>query len=377
MHRTTHNQLTFQIFWIVLLSAGGIQLFYFLFFFSGVAFGRTKKLLPVPREPLSVVICARNEAENLKENLPLILGQDYPDFEVIVVNDNSTDDTTGVLHNLSAAHPKLQIRNITQESKGLHGKKFALTVGIKAAQHKTVVLTDADCAPSSRDWLALFQRNFQRKIEVVIGYAPFKKEKGLLNRWVRFDAFWNGLQYLSLAKAGIPYMGVGRNLAYKKELFFSNNVFVKHPNLMSGDDDLFVNHIARRKNVAVEIDAGSFMISPGKSNREDWSFQKQRNLSTERHYKWIHQILLSLFSLSHIMFFLTAIPLALYSPYWLWTIIALGIRFVFLIFIVGFSMRRLRETDLIWLLPIFDLFLTVYYLSFATSLFKRRNNRWK
>src|SRR5690606_33347934 len=111
--------------------------------------------------PVSVVIAARNEAANLEKNLPRILSQDHPDFEVIVANDCSYDRTEEVLKELQQGNPRLRIVSIPENDKYRHGKKFALTMGIKAASHDTLLFTDADCYPLSPNWIRSMQQGYR------------------------------------------------------------------------------------------------------------------------------------------------------------------------------------------------------------------------
>lgn len=201
--------------------------------------------------PVSVIICARNEAENLKNFLPRVLEQDYPKFQVVVVNDCSTDDTEIVLAQMKRQYDHLYFTSIPVDKKFFHGKKLALSIGVKAAQYDHLILTDADCYPASGNWLKNMTTKFSSKKELVIGYGKYEKRKGLLNLFVRYETFWNAVQYVGFVIAGKPFMGVGRNLAYKKSLFQGSNVFRSYLNVASGDDDLFINQMGNRTNTAV------------------------------------------------------------------------------------------------------------------------------
>ena len=195
-----------------------ILLFYYLYFFINLRFNKSKS--PSFNQPISIIICAKNELDNLRKNLPIILAQDYSNFEVIVVNDQSSDESKFFLDELAKQNKHLVIVDIDDFVTHGLGKKFALTLGIKTAKHEYLLLTDADCMPNSKDWVKQISSNFNNA-EIILGYGSYEKKKGLLNKIIRFDAFNLAQQYLSFALAGQTYMGVGRNLAYKKSLFFS------------------------------------------------------------------------------------------------------------------------------------------------------------
>ena len=251
-----------------------IQLFYVLYFFSRLVF--FKKENSSFSEPISIIICAKNEAENLTEFLPKILEQKYSNFEVILVDDQSKDNTEYVLKELKRKHFNLKEVKIEEHVNSRLGKKFALTLGIKAAKHEYLLLTDADCVPASEHWLNEMASNFSAKKQIVLGYGSYKKEKGLLNKMIRFDAFSVALQYFSYALADMAYMGVGRNLAYKKSVFFDNKGFASHIHLLSGDDDLFIQEVANKQNLAIAISSNSHTISEAKQSWKEWIFQRKK-----------------------------------------------------------------------------------------------------
>ncbi len=224
-----------------------VQLYFSLFVHLKLARIKVEEIPEKASEPISVIICARNEAKNLLQNLPLILEQNYPDFEVVVVNDRSWDGTKEVLDDFAKNYNNLKIVTVGEGAKFIAGKKFAATMGIKAAAHNWLVFTDADCYPASNNWLMDMQPPDDDAKEIVLGYSPYLKKDGLLNALIRFETFFTAVNYLSFALKGMPYMGVGRNMAYKKSLFFENKGFAAHMHIPSGDDDLFVNANANKQ----------------------------------------------------------------------------------------------------------------------------------
>lgn len=255
-----------------------IQVFYYSFFFSRVAFYKEKSRPQSQQHPVSVIICVRDEDENIARYLPGVLVQKYPTtHEVIVVNDNSVDDSKYILEELQKTFKLLQIINLKQEAKLISGKKYPLSVGIKEAKHEIVLLTDADCVPASEFWIQKMQDAYVNGTEVVIGYGAYNKRPGLLNKLIRFETFHSALQYLSFAMAGFPYMGVGRNLSYKKDVFLRNKGFSSINHIPGGDDDLFINKVATKKNTKVVIDREAVTLSqPKKPSRN--GFVKKRGI---------------------------------------------------------------------------------------------------
>ena len=251
-----------------------IQIYYYIIYYSRIIFYRSKKNIDDLKEPVSVVICARNEEQNLEKNLPSILTQDYPNYEVIVVNDCSEDESEFVLERFQKKFKHLRTTTIKPDEKFYHSKKLALTIGIKAAKYEHILLTDADCYAESNRWIEKMKSNFSEKTDIILGYGGYKREKKLINNLIRFDTLFIAIQYLTFALAKKPYMGVGRNLAYKKSVFFKNKGFASHNHVASGDDDLFINQVANKKNTKIEISKESITRSIAESTLTEKSYQK-------------------------------------------------------------------------------------------------------
>jgi glycosyltransferase involved in cell wall biosynthesis len=238
-----------------------------------------------------VVVCARDEAHNLVNNLPGVLVQQYSTtHEIVLVNDNSEDETKYLLEEFKKSFKNLNIVALTQEAKMISGKKFPLSIGIKSAKNETLLLTDADCVPASEHWMQLMQDGYDDNIEIVLGYGAYRKKPGILNKLIRFETFQTALQYFSYALAGLPYMGVGRNLSYKKDVFMRNKGFSSINQIPSGDDDLFINQVANKRNTAIVIDKDAHTISEPKTSFQEWMNQKYRHYTTSKYYKNKHAV---------------------------------------------------------------------------------------
>jgi glycosyltransferase involved in cell wall biosynthesis len=361
--------------------ATAIQLFYYLFFYARLSFHRHK---PTENdcEPVSVIICAKNEAEHLEKFLKKVLEQEYPTFEVIVVNDCSSDETEMVLAQMKMRYKNLRYTNITEDKTFKHNKKLAISVGVKAAKYEVLVFTDADCYPESTKWLYNIQQGFGWNKEIVLGYGGFEERAGFLNKLIRFDSIFVAMNYLGFAKAGIPYMGVGRNLAYKKSLFFKNKGFATNYELNSGDDDLFVNETATKNNTKVIVTNESIVRTIPKETFDEYYMQKRRHLTTASRYHRHHQVLLLGELASRFLCYATIIPAVLITPRPLMWYIAgvFGLRMVTHLVIIKLSMIKLKEKNLLLYSPLFDVLLPIIHLMVHISNYtyaQRRKNKWK
>lgn len=356
--------------------ATAIQLFYYIYFFGRLAFFKPKKRRTSQTHPVSVIICAKDEAENLATFLPGALVQKYPTtHEVIVVNDNSTDDSKYVLQEYQRRFRHLQIIELKQAAHFIPGKKFPLSVGIKSAKHEIVLLTDADCIPASDKWIEKMQEQYDDGIDIVLGYSPFQRYKGLLNKLVRWEGFLTAVQYLSYASRGLPYMGVGRNLSYKKSAFFKHKGFSSFNHLPGGDDDLFINKASTKTNVGISIDPRTFAITKPPLTWQQWKKQKERHYSTSRYYKPIHQFLLGLYAFTLFIFY----PLLIVSFFtfdWRIVLAVFAVKLLVQYVIIVRCAQKLNEKDLAPWTVLFDFWMFFYYIIFAGSLFRKPRKSW-
>jgi glycosyltransferase involved in cell wall biosynthesis len=352
------------------------QLLLWLFVFSKLAFfkNNTPKTKQQNPPPVSIVICARNETANLKNNLSIILQQKYPEFEVIIVDDASDDDTQTVLQAYSYQFKNL--RTVKIEHKTLPGKKGALAAGIEAAKYDWLLLTDADCYPLSDEWVSGMMSPIEAETEIVLGYAPYEKGTGFLNTFIRFETVWTAVQYLSFALVGQPYMGVGRNLLYRKKTYEKSGGFVSHQHIASGDDDLLIKKIIFKKNFKIFLSQKAFMYSKPKTQWNAYFTQKKRHLTTATSYKIKHQIMLGAVSMSHFLHFVTAVLLLVLKISTMFVVIGIVVRSVVIWLFYGKILKRLHEESLVWYVPILDACYIIFYLILAPFLTYRTQN-WR
>lgn len=376
------NQITGIAFFLLVGACGLLlvfQLYFLLFVYSRLAlYKQVPKHEKTASLPLSVIICARNEEENLRQNLPKILNQDYPHFEVILVNDFSEDETKWLLKDLCVQYNHLKVVEIAEHVRLKHGKKFAVTLGIKGAQYEHLVFTDADCVPQSDQWLRHMANAFDGGEEIVLGYSPYSKKPGLLNALIRFETFHTAVSYLSYALKGNAYMGVGRNLGYTKSLFFRGKGFAAHMHIPSGDDDLFVNQNATPHNTIICIHPEAQVWSEPKTTFSAYSRQKIRHAGASKAYKSSHRRMLATQLISAFLFYVLAIlTIILFPSYWY---IIVGIYLLRLLaqFIIYFPiMKKLQVKGLIWWLPFLDASYYGYICVNGFFALFRKEVKWK
>jgi len=330
------------------------------------------------KPPVSIIIAAKNEENNLLRFLPQILEQNYPEFEVIVIDDASTDNTAVVFEQFKAKYSNLRTTFIPQGTKNLSSKKLAITLGVKAAKYDILLFTDADCYPESNEWIAQMIQGFKPETEFVLGYGAYLKKDGFLNRLITYDTLFIAMQYMGMAIAQKPYMGVGRNMAYRKETFFNLKGFSSNLNILSGDDDLLVNKGCTKKNTNIEISKKSITWSEPETKFKNWYYQKVRHISSSAKYKKMTKIRLIFEPVTRGLFYLSFIATTILGN----TITLYAAAILFLLRLI-LQMTVINKTSSLYdkrsyflTLPILDIFLPLVNLFIATFENKTKIN-WK
>ncbi len=353
-----------------------IQWIYYYGYFS-VLFSKPKSAKTENKDGVSIIICAKNEAENLKELIPILCAQNHPKFEVIVINDGSWDDSHQLLEAFKKEYPQLKTNYMDPEKKLFSGKKLGLTLGIKAAIYPNILLTDADCRPISENWLSMMTEKLSAKTPMVLGYSPYIRKKGLLNLFIRFETQIAAMQYLSAAVRGRAYMGVGRNLAYTKDAFFEVKGFANHHHIAAGDDDLHVQNMAKMHKAAIVINKEGFAKSFPKANWDEYVKQKRRHLQVGKFYTPSAKMFTGLFVISHLWFSIAWILLLIFQiALWKELLLILFVKWIVNGISFAIGAKRLKDTSTAIFYPILNFLLQIYWLGFGTYVFFTKKREW-
>ena len=323
-------------------------------------------------EPVSVIIAAKNEAANLRGFLPKILEQDYPNFDVIVINDYSNDDTLNVLEELQKQYENLIVLNNHHEA----GKKQALSLGIEQSKYDVLLFIDADCYPISSVWISSMVSEFSSEKSLILAYGAYEKKVGFANAFIRYDTQLIAKQYFAASSIGKSYMGVGRNMAYRKELWRSVEGFESHKDLLSGDDDLFISKAATSRNVGVAICQDSITYSIPSKTVLDYFKQKTRHISTSKQYSVFAKIYSSVEVISRALFYLSLL-FTLCSDFALYVIPIFLMRLLFVYFIERRVLLEQNSKLKFYFFVLFDTFAPMFYLAVVIkNVFNKNNRKW-
>ena len=355
----------------VLFSVGW---FYFFYYFNPIKLTTSEPITAFP--PVSIIISARNSVLKLENNIQHWLTQDYPNFEVVIIDDRSSDETAFFLVKTAEKEPLLKYVLLDPDVIKNGSKKLALTLGIKKAKNNYFLLTDADCIPNSDQWLKHMATGFTNKKDIVLGVSPVNTKKSFLGRLTQYENLLTAMQYLGMSIMGKPYMGVGRNLAYTRGIYDSVGGFSKHHHLPAGDDDLFVQEASNSNNTVVCIQPESYVNTEGPKNWKEYWKQKMRHLWIGKQYRSDVKTSLAWLPISQLLFWTIIIIWFITGSSWLWPIIPIIVKIVpeWVIFVKKGKLLNMPLAGPYYLF--YNVFYSFWYVVISMNAFFKRKIVW-
>lgn len=347
---------------------------------------QSRPALPATPVRLTVVVVAHNHGDVLEENLRLMATQDYPSYEIIVVNDASTDDTADIITRAENRFNNVRHTFTPSTARHVSHSKLSITLGVLAAQSEWIVLTGGDCRPASAQWLASLSGAMTDGTDFVLGYSNFMRIPKLLNSRLRLDRLLRLLRYFHAAQ---PAFGRGKavgahnaNVAFRKSVFLNEKGFYNQLALLGGEDILFVDHTARPGRTAVVCNAEARVEQKMPLIRETRFTQRIVQAEAERHLGLKGKVERTVWALSS-----WSVYTALISMVFLCALFVLNQAFVvavavlvltLVVFFIGNyllnrSARRLGEGSFYLLFPFYNLTKPFYSLFYRIS--ARRHRR--
>ena len=370
----SENLLTFSDLELLLIGITGvlfiIQILYYLITYSRPLRAATAKstervTADKDAQPVSVIVYAHSEPEDLRNNLPILLNQDYPDYEIIVVNDGSDANSEDVLKLFSNEYKNLYYTYVPVDTQYLSHKKLALTMGIKAARHDILLFTEADCRPIGPKWIKAMAGSYNPETDIILGFCAYRHTKGFLHKLIAYDNLTNGLQMISSALSHHPFTGNGRNLSYRKKLFFAHKGYSRSLNLHAGADDLFINEVSNPANTQVQLSSDSIIKMNKVGDFETWREIKTSRAATKRFYKGGSLTFYRMENIGYLFFWIAGIATFIVglSGNWLLSILAgllLFLRFTVKALVYKKSALLLQQKPLTAWLPLLEIAQPVY-----------------
>jgi len=366
--------MNFSVVFYIFVVFTTIQIIYYLIFTS--IFFLKKRTKKQTAFPVSVIIFAKNNAENLSNFLPSILSQNHPTFEVVLIDNNSSDNTEEIINLFALTNSNIKLVSVENNEAFWGSKKYALTLGIKAAKYEHLVFIEPNCKPISENWLSKMSQEFSEEKSIVLGYSTIINEKNTSNFLIRFYHFIAALQYLNFANLGIPFMADGKNLAYTKSEFYRAKGFINHMKQELGEDNLFIQDAANKTNTAFCIQKNSFTKSVISQTFFHWFLNQREKVFLEKRYQPKHRFLIGLFSISKFFFYTLGILLLFFYPT-LTIVIFFGIYFLVQYIVIGIASKRMEEKNLIFFLPLLDISFLLIQISIFIANLKSKPTHWK
>ncbi len=366
-----------QILFYLLLFVSALQLYFLLFIQLRLSRYSSKNKTEKPNLPVSVIVYTKNEIEHLQNHLQSILDQEYPDFEVVVVKDTACEETAAVLRSFCALNPRLKVVQVPEQDRYRRNKKFALSMGIKAAKNEHLVFTESDSQPCSEHWLKEIMCNFDEQTEFVISYVQYARLPRFLNSFFKYDTLMGACDRLAYAAAGKAYAGDGRNMAYLKSVFFKAKGFASHMHIPLGEDQLFVNQHANSKNTKIEIGPGAQVISFREYDVMKYLQEKIDKMMVSRSFSFMDQFKLRLQKGSGILFYAALISLLVLGFDWRILLSIYLFRTIVYAFVYAKLFNQLKYNELRWFFPFLDFFYQFYLLLLSFMLLFKTKPQWK
>jgi glycosyltransferase involved in cell wall biosynthesis len=361
-----------NIIFYVFAAITALHLAWYLGILGKFAFIKPQAITP-KKIPVSVIVSVKNNIEEVNRLIPALISQEYPDFEIVLVDNASHDETIDVLEAYEQQYHNIKLVKVENNEAFWANKKYALTLGIKAASKDYLLFIDVHCMPASNQWIASMVSQFTLSKTIVLGYSALQKKKNsLLNKLIRFDGMLAATGYFAWAKAGRPYTGNGRNLAYKKDEWYQHNGYIKHIKIRLGEDALFINEAATKKNTAICYTPESITSRESKKTYKEFIREKRKRLYTTRYFKPFDRLQLKAFFVLHLLFFGFAIALAILQYNWMFLVPAVVIRYIVTWVTLAQSAKRLNEKDTVYWYPFIEIMLIFTQLyAYIANLFKK------
>ena len=364
-----------SVIFYLFVACTAVQIIYYLAF-SSFLFRSKKNKTNTSEIPISVIIYTKNQAEKFLTFLPSILEQEYYKFEIVLINNASSDNTSVLLESYAKKHAHIKVINVENNEAFWGSKKYALTLGIKTAQYPNLLFTDTNCTLVSKHWISEMSKKFTTNKTIILGYKKYQKENSLSNIFIRYENLLKAIKCFGFTKLGSPFMAFGNNFGYQKSEFFKVKGFINHMKTNAGEADLFIKDAANKENTTFCISEKSFIKTAIPTSFSKWFAANKEEIVITKKYKFKHRFLLKFFTFSKILFYVLATVLFFVYPYQIILPIVLA-YFLLQYIIIGISAKKLKEPQIIFFLPFLEIGLLLIQISIFSANLISKPNHWK
>ena len=352
-----------------------IQLFYQILMAHFSLSGK-KKDKPVDYPSFSIIVPSRNYEENLRELIPTLLEQDYPEFEVVVVDDCSYDATEWYLNELKLQSNKLKTSRIIQETD--FPNALAITIGIRAASNEWLIFLNPLCRVSGKDWLKSFAEELNPKSEAAFGFVNYTNSYGSMRKFIKYENFDSFILYGSARYLGLSMPITDMNVAYKREQFLSRRGFAAVLDSPFSENELYLNKISNRSNSVYLQNRATAVSFVGDTDWYDGMNFKKKQLLLKKKFTVGQSIFLWTNTISRFVFDISMIALLILSPWRIWVAGIWLIKIIHELVWGIVSMKRLGEKNLFPGLLIFRSIIPLFNSIISINqLFTGQKRKWK
>lgn len=357
-----------------------LQLVYYFYILGSFSFAKNKKKQPVASSKISVLCCFKNNLEDAKKLIPLLLNQKNVAFELVLIDNNSTDDDASInyFEQIEKENANVKLVKVENNEAFWGNKKYALTLGIKAASHEKIAFIEPNYEPASENWLTLLNNTITPEKQIVLGYTAIKKKKNnLKNKIIRFENLLYHMQMFGYVQRKKPTFASNTNLAYTKKTYFDNQGFMNHMKIRLGEADLFVNEAGTKTNTTYTIDAEARVIRKNYKKYSTWLNEIRRRNYTTRFYSKFEQLILNVFLLNKILFYTLLTVLLILQT----NLILVGSAALLSVLVsgvtIGYATNKLKEKDLLYWFPFLEIIIVFISLKIKFKNAFIQQDYWK
>ena len=352
-----------------------IQMYFLLGVYLKLAWHKKENFNPAPHQ-VTIMLSLRNEEERIREMMTKFTELPFEDYQVMVINEVSEDNTLEILNVLAETNPRIKVTSLSQETRFM--EKQAINIGLKGAQSPWIVQLPPTTGSISQEWLTKLTGLLDKDTDAVIGYTNVERNKGFRNLLCRMERFHQFMLSGSWILAGMPFVFSENNVLFNKSMYFDTLGFRQKLNRNFANLELIFNENFKPNRIKVSTHADLSVREQVEDDRGDHLKLIKKAVQIRKTLNWSKKFTLFLDDFTKIALTgLTISLLIILTEYWITFTFMLVIYYILLLIIVIKLLNRLKERKIfvssfayILIKPIIN-----WWFFWSTYLIHRRN-RW-